>query len=392
MEHSIASGLIVESNDVNGLNEAVSHSEGWQIGCNGYGMEAVLTVTNVRQELAYFLSVILCLLGDLVSDAPHNDAGMVCISSYNGADILLCMLLKINIIAVRSLGDLPFVEELNDDHKAHLIAKPQQLRSGGIMCGSESVTAHLSELLHLPSCGGFVISRSKKSQIVMHTSSLELCIFSVEEKSLVGDKFSFSDTEAIAVAVKLLSRLAYERELQGVKRGRINAPELRRSEGHRKASALKTVLCHGVALAINDSRRNAGNVPRVFRSDSYISASVVAKLRLYSDSRVSKMCLITDQHSCGTEYAKSRIPAAAEGTNSAKDTDLVTLAKAYKLGNVKAEGKISVMVLPCKASVNENGRLIHNTVKFKEHVLFAVFLAYEHLFFINADANYRQAA
>ena len=200
---------------------------------------------------------------------------MVCVSSYNGADILLGILVEINIIAVFPLGDLPFVEELNDDHKAHLIAKRQELGRGGIMCGSESVTAHLSELLHLTSCGGFVISRSQESKIVMHTSSLELCIFSVEEKSLVGDKISFSDTEAIAVAVKLLSRLANKRKLQGVKRGRIDAPELRRREGHRKASALKAVLCHGVALAINDSRRNAGNVSRVFRPDSYLCASVL---------------------------------------------------------------------------------------------------------------------
>ena len=104
------------------------------------------------------------------------------------------------------------------------------------------------------------------------------------------------------------------------------------------------------------------------------------------------MRLVADKHSCRSIDSKSGIPTATEGTYSAKNADLVQGSKAYKLGNVKAEGKISVMVLPCEPTVNENGRLIHNTVKFKEYVLSAVFLIYMHLLFINADTNYRQAA
>ena len=163
-------------------------------------------MTEIKHEICHRKrqSVGICavpLLKNLVSDAPHNDARMISVSSDHIPQINLMPLVEETRIIVRGLATAPHVESLVHNHKAHCVAHIQQLRCRRIVSASDSVTPHILQHLKLAMKSHVVDGCAQASQIVMKTYAVYLHVLSVKEKAFVGCELYVSDSVRSFVTV-----------------------------------------------------------------------------------------------------------------------------------------------------------------------------------------------
>src|SRR5271165_1480051 len=99
--------LVIESGQVDLRGHPVLDRGGPLIECGGGGTSWVLAVTDGSEVLGNRGSVRLTLLGDLVADAPHDDAGVIAVAMEHVAQVSIAPLVEVFGVAVLHFGNAP---------------------------------------------------------------------------------------------------------------------------------------------------------------------------------------------------------------------------------------------------------------------------------------------
>ena len=224
----------------------------------------VFLVADGDQFLGHLVAVAVKLVGDLVADAPEDDAGMVAVSPQHGPQVGVVPLVEIEVIAERRLAagvlgkvegpvPRPFVEGLIKYIHPHLIAQVVKLRRKRMMARADGVAAHLLETgdAICPHADGHGIA--KRTRVLMQAHALEFGGLAVDQQPARGVVFQLADAEArrrfIQNAVRQRQRAA-----QAVELGRGLGPQARPGHLHLLRGRLTRV--HAVQ---RDVRLGAGD-------------------------------------------------------------------------------------------------------------------------------------
>ena len=163
--------------------------------CDGAGR--VFAVAYVAQGAGYLRAeaAIGPLLGYLVADAPHDDAGVVAELPEKIDQVSFSPLVEQTVVAVGAFGQFPLVERLGHEHHAHLVAGLHQFRGGHVVGGADGVAAHVPEDAYLSADGRIVDRRTQRAEVVVQAYAFEAGLLAVEEETLVGHERQRADAE-----------------------------------------------------------------------------------------------------------------------------------------------------------------------------------------------------
>ena len=107
------------------------------------------------------------LLGNLVANAPHHDAGVVAISQNQVGDILLGPLVEEAGVAVLALGVKPHVEALGHHHHTQRVADVHLHLRRHVVRGADGIAPHGLHRLDLADKGRLVDGGAQRAEVVM---------------------------------------------------------------------------------------------------------------------------------------------------------------------------------------------------------------------------------
>lgn len=195
---------IIQSRHIEHGREAIGQHARHLIHTTRHRACRILAMTNVLQERSYLVTFRTALRRHFVSDAPHHHAGMVAILAKHVYHILLGPLLKEAVIAVFAFGNVPLVERFHHHHKAHLIAKFNQLRRRHVVRRTDGITSHIFQQCQLTAKSRYIDCGSQRAKVVMIAYPLELTMLAVQEETFVGHQLNAADTETGSILVGLL--------------------------------------------------------------------------------------------------------------------------------------------------------------------------------------------
>src|ERR1017187_113439 len=143
--------------------------------------------------------------GDLVANAPHNDARMVTIAASVGLNVPLTPLIEIDMVVVRRiLSGFPDVESLIHDQHAQTIGHLQKLWGGRVVRGSDPIASHALQNLDLAFDSATIDCRAQSAKVMVHTVSPDLYGLVVEVETGVGIEFCPAKTDGDGIGIHRL--------------------------------------------------------------------------------------------------------------------------------------------------------------------------------------------
>ena len=189
------------------------------------GACGVLAVADVLEEACQFRAYIAVpLVGHLVADAPHHDAGIVAEVVQQIHQVLLCPFVEEEVIAIGHFRAFPAVKGFGHQHHTHLVAGLHQFGGGHVVRGTDGIAAHVFQDAYLSADAGYVGDAAQGAEVVVVAYAFEDCVFSVQEEAFVGDELYGADAEAGGVLV--LQRVALvDFGFSRVEGGTVRAPQ-----------------------------------------------------------------------------------------------------------------------------------------------------------------------
>ena len=193
---------VVEARDVqHGCHIVVHHRVGG-IHPLCYGARRVFAMAYSLQLVGQFRTELPApLVGNLIADTPHDNAGIIAEMMNQIHQILLHPFVKNFVIAVGDLRRLPFVERLGHHHHPHLVAKLDELRRRHIVRCPDGIAAHVLQYPYLSPDSCLVHGSPQRSQVVVVADTPQFHRFSVQEKAFAGDNLYRTDAEARTILV-----------------------------------------------------------------------------------------------------------------------------------------------------------------------------------------------
>ena len=121
----VAHRLVVETGQIDFVGQFILDGAGPIVERRGSRPRGVFLVKETGEPLRHRSALGAALLGDLVADAPHDDAGMVAVAPGHIAHIALRPFVEILAVAV-AIGDLrnlPHVERFVHHQQPHAVAE-----------------------------------------------------------------------------------------------------------------------------------------------------------------------------------------------------------------------------------------------------------------------------
>ena len=203
----VLEGAVVEARHVQDGGHVVVDHGVRGIHAVGDGARGVLAVADVLQEARQLRAYIAVpLVGHLVADAPHHDAGVVAEVAQQVHQVFLRPFIEEEVVAVGHLRALPAVEGFGHQHHAHFVAGFHQFGGRHVVRGADGVATHVLQDAHLAADAGLVGDAAQGAEVVVVAHALEDDAFTVQEEALVGDDLDGADAKTGGVLV--LQRVA----------------------------------------------------------------------------------------------------------------------------------------------------------------------------------------
>ena len=151
----------------------------------GDGARRIQAVADVLQPTGDPPAFLAPLLGNLVADAPHDDAGVVAVVPHEGLHVLVGPFVEEPCIAVPALGIDPHVEALRHDHHPQRVAELHQELRRHIVRRADGIRPHV---LHAPDPayqGRPVLRHTERSEVVVEADPLDLPRHTVQLEALL---------------------------------------------------------------------------------------------------------------------------------------------------------------------------------------------------------------
>ena len=120
------------------------------------------------------------LLGNLVADGPHDDAGVVAVGYDEVGDVTVGPLVEEACVAVLALRVAPHVERLGHDHHAQRVADVHLHLARHVVSRADGVAAHVLQNLDLADERGLVDGGTEGTEVMVQTDSAQLARLAVQ--------------------------------------------------------------------------------------------------------------------------------------------------------------------------------------------------------------------
>ncbi len=191
----IGAVLVVDPKNVENLVEPEFDGRQRTGARGGDGPGRILPVAGIDQRLAEHRASGLGGFRNLVPNAPDNDARVIAIPAKHAGQVLLRPLVKEAAVAFPPFALLPFVKALIHHHDSHLVAEIEQLGRWRIVTRAQGIASHLLQDFQLSLVTTLERSGPQATQVGMITSSLDLHVLAVQQKSLVLRKFQGANAD-----------------------------------------------------------------------------------------------------------------------------------------------------------------------------------------------------
>ena len=147
----------------------------------------VVLVRRQVQFEGYFLATgHIGSLGNLVTDTPHDDTGVVAVAAHHKCHVFFMVASEILAVVIGTLGFFPLVEHLVDDEHAEAVASVKESLCGQIVATPNGIVALRFQKLHLAYFSTVYASGSQKSIIMVYTAAIEFGRLAVEQEAFCG--------------------------------------------------------------------------------------------------------------------------------------------------------------------------------------------------------------
>ena len=158
-------------------------------------------VTNLLQMSRNLPTLFTPLFWNLISDAPHDDGGMISMIQNQVFDVPITPFLEKPCIPILAFGIDPHVETFRHHHHSQRVANLHLPCRWHVVSSPDGITSHIFHCLDLPCQSRLVDSRSKRSQIMVKANTFYLSGFSIESKPflLVSSDSSNSNLDVLFI-------------------------------------------------------------------------------------------------------------------------------------------------------------------------------------------------
>ena len=178
------------------------------IDCHCCGTRVVIFIDSKIEVKRYFLTTRdvspLCYF---ITDAPHDDAGVVAVATHHKSHILHVVTGEILAVVIAAFRFLPLVEHLIDDKHAKAITSIEESLCGQVVAAPHSIVALCFQQLHLMYLRPVDARRTQESVVMMHTASIKFSGFAIQQKALFSREMEGTDTEGDVKCIFLFARL-----------------------------------------------------------------------------------------------------------------------------------------------------------------------------------------
>ena len=198
------------------------------VGCNCYGCVSVRIVFYDIGIKLFCNLVAVTNMGvvNLVSDWPHDEAGMIPVTSDPACGITLAPVVKEVSVVKGSLWFFPHVKGLVINHKAHLVAQVHPCNRRRIVGAADWVYSHFLQAGKLSSQGIKLEGGTQGPLIMMVAGSVDFLMPSVKEKALVICEFGIFKSAVLAYFVNYVTVCVKKAGCKDIEAGGVNVPEL----------------------------------------------------------------------------------------------------------------------------------------------------------------------
>ena len=171
----------------------------------------VLLLDSAGDGLSNLLTTHVGTLGNLVADAPHNDAGVVAVAAHHESSVVLKvryayahglavddgLLLTREVVAVVILAFLllPLVETFVDNQHTQRVAGVEEGFGGQVMARAHGIVALCLHQFYLAYLGTVDGGTAQKSVVVVDAAAAKFHRLAVEQETLVGRERDSADAE-----------------------------------------------------------------------------------------------------------------------------------------------------------------------------------------------------
>src|SRR6185437_520528 len=134
--------------------------------------------------------------GNLIADAPKNNAGMIAVALDHGFNIALPPLLEIEAVVLRILTPRPAVEGLIDHQHAQAVAGIEEIGRGRIVTGTDSIEAARLEQLDTAFLSARNACGAERAVIVMNAPPSQLVALAIDPQPISGVDLDLADADA----------------------------------------------------------------------------------------------------------------------------------------------------------------------------------------------------
>ncbi len=169
--------------------------------------------------------------GDLVADAPHDDAGMIAVAQHHRAEVALPPVGEVRVIVLRVGGllALPLIEGLVHHQHAQAVARVEKRGRGRVVAGADGVEAVRLHQLDAALLGAIDRGGAEQAVVVVQAAALQLDALAVDAQAALRVHFHSADAERGGHGVRRLAA-SEQFDLGAVEPGSARGPQLRR--GH----------------------------------------------------------------------------------------------------------------------------------------------------------------
>ena len=230
---------------------------------HGGGTGVILLVGCKVEGESYLLAArhvgALC---NLVTDAPHDDGGVVTVTAHHEGHVLLVVTSEVLAVIVAALGFFPLVEDLIDDKHANAVASMEESFSRQVVTAANGVIALCLHQLHLADVSTVYAGSTEHSVVMVNATTTEFHGLTIELEALSSRETDGADAEGDEQSIRLLARLE-NRHFRLVQMRILDRPKLRclhgKFGGHIHALQGRCrhfkgqfALCHSIALFIHN--------------------------------------------------------------------------------------------------------------------------------------------
>ena len=223
-------------------------------------------MSEIQYQVCLFKGKRICLrirplFEHFIADAPDEDGGMVAVAEYQVGQIAFVPVVEVTGIVMGCFSFPPHIECLVHHDEAHTVAKVEQFRCGRVMGTTDAVTAHFFQYLQLAFDGTEVDGCAQTSQVVVHTDTVYLHLFSVQDESFLCIETKSTDADRGIIDIKYFTGLfLFDNASYFIYIRVIKTPKVRIIQDHlllhpirngRHHLNLRNSLSHHISVSIN---------------------------------------------------------------------------------------------------------------------------------------------